>query len=72
MLAALVAAGTLGLTACGHDAGRGSRVAEGTARFESPNGQETVQIHAIQDHGAVSGRIDVRSEEGRPFSVEVR
>jgi hypothetical protein len=69
--AALVAA--VGLTACGDDdAPSSTRVAEGTAHLASPHGQQTVKIHAVRAAGAVSGTIEVSSEQGTPFAVDVQ
>lgn len=68
--AALAVAAVL-LGACGDDDGGSSRIAEGTAHLDSPHGQQTVRIHAVQENDTVTGTIDVQSVDGEPFSIDV-
>jgi hypothetical protein len=72
MLVIAVAGGVLGLTACSDDGGGSTRLADGTAHLASPHGRQTVTIHAVREDGRVSGTIDVSSEQGQPFRIDVR
>ena len=72
VLAAAAVAAVLGISGCDSGGGGGgTTVAEGTATLASSHGTETVKIRATSADGKVTGTIDVSSEGGAPFTVDV-